>query len=221
VRYVPAAREAQVGGDWYDVFVQPDGSTMLVIGDVVGHDTEAAATMAQLRGLLRGIAYDSAEGPARVLARLDAAIDGLRLGAMATVLVGRLEQTDEERAAGVTRLRWSSAGHLPPLVVGPDGTAQALTAARPGLLLGVSPQAVRTDQVAVLRRGSTVLLYTDGLVERRDSGFDAGVDRLTLALAELHELPVDVVCDEVLERLVPDGAEDDVALVAVRLHPQR
>jgi light-regulated signal transduction histidine kinase (bacteriophytochrome) len=220
VRYVPATREAQVGGDWFDVFVQPDGSTMLVIGDVVGHDTEAAACMAQLRGLLRGIAYDSAEGPARVLARLDAAIDGLRLGAMATVLVGRLEQTDQERAAGVTRLRWASAGHLPPLVVDPDGAAQALAAPRPGLLLGVDPRAVRTDQVTVLRRGSTVLLYTDGLVERRDSGFDDGIDRLGRALAELRDLPVDEVCDEVLERLVPDGAEDDVALVAVRLRPR-
>src|SRR4051812_5472600 len=75
VRYVPAAREAQVGGDWYDVFLQPDGSTVLVIGDVVGHDTEAAACMGQLRGLLRGIAYDSAEGPATVLGRLDRAIE--------------------------------------------------------------------------------------------------------------------------------------------------
>ena len=73
---------------------QPDGSTMLVIGDVVGHDTEAAACMGQLRGLLRGIAFDSADGPAGVLTRLDAAIDGLRLGALATVLVGRLERPD-------------------------------------------------------------------------------------------------------------------------------
>ena len=120
----------------------------------------------------------------------------------------------------MTRLRWASAGHLPPLVVGPVGGAQALTARRPGLLLGVSPQAVRTDQVTVLERGSTVLLYTDGLVERRDSGFDDGVDRLGRALAELRALPVDEVCDELLERMVPDGADDDVALVVVRLLPQ-
>ncbi|MBM7807884.1 light-regulated signal transduction histidine kinase (bacteriophytochrome) [Geodermatophilus bullaregiensis] len=219
VRYVPATREAQVGGDWYDVFVQPDGSTVLVIGDVVGHDTEAAACMAQLRGLLRGIAFANAEGPARVLARLDGAIEGLGLRAMATVLVGRLEQTPEERAAGVTRLRWASAGHLPPLVVGPDGALQALTAPRPGMLLGADPHAVRTDQEAVLRSGSTLLLYTDGLVERRRSGFDDGVARLGQALGELHDRPVEEVCDEVLERMVPDGAEDDVALVAVRLLP--
>ncbi|WP_091112732.1 SpoIIE family protein phosphatase [Geodermatophilus dictyosporus] len=213
VRYVPATREAQVGGDWYDVFVQPDGSTMLVIGDVVGHDTAAAACMAQLRGLLRGIAYDSTGSPATVLARLDAAIEGLGLGAMATVLVGRLEPG----ARGTARLRWASAGHLPPLVAGPDGAAVALTGPRPGLLLGVDPRAVRTDQVEELRPGSTVLLYTDGLVERRDSGFDDGVGLLGRALAELRDRPVEQVCDALLGRLVPDGAEDDVALVAVRL----
>ncbi len=220
VRYVPATREAQVGGDWYDVFVQPDGATMLVIGDVVGHDVQAAACMAQLRGLLRGIAYDSGRSPASVLTRLDRAVEGLRLGAMATVLVGRLEQTDEEHAAGVTRLRWASAGHLPPLVVGPDGVSHALTGGRPGLLLGVSPETVRADAEVVLARGSTVLLYTDGLVERRAEGFDDGVVRLGEVLAELHDRPIGEVCDGVLERLVPDGAEDDVALVAVRLHPQ-
>ncbi|MGY1783559.1 SpoIIE family protein phosphatase [Geodermatophilus sp. SYSU D00698] len=220
VRYVPATREAQVGGDWYDVFVQPDGSTMLVIGDVVGHDVQAAACMAQLRGLLRGIAYDSGDSPAAVLARLDAAIEGLRLGAMATVLVGRLGQTDDDRAAGVTRLRWASAGHLPPLVAAPDGTSAPLDGGRPGLLLGVRPEAVRADAEVVLARGSTVLLFTDGLVERRTEGFDDGVTRLARALAELRDRPVDQVCDEVLARMVPDGAEDDVALVAVRLSPE-
>jgi light-regulated signal transduction histidine kinase (bacteriophytochrome) len=217
VRYVPAAREAQVGGDWYDVFGQPDGSTMLVIGDVVGHDTEAAACMAQLRGLLRGIAFDSADGPAEVLARLDRAIAGLGLGAMATVLVGRLEQTDEERATGVTRLRWASAGHLPPLVVGPDGEPQLLSGGRPGLLLGVDPTVDRPEQTAVLTNGSTLLLYTDGLVERRDQVFDVGVELLGAALADLRERPVEELSDELLTRLLPDGAEDDVALVAVRL----
>ncbi|MGY1686400.1 SpoIIE family protein phosphatase [Geodermatophilus sp. SYSU D00867] len=220
VRYVPATREAQVGGDWYDVFVQPDGSTMLVIGDVVGHDVQAAACMAQLRGLLRGIAYDSGDSPAAVLARLDAAIQGLQLGAMATVLVGRLEQTGDDRAAGVTRLRWASAGHLPPLVAAPDGTSAPLDGGRPGLLLGVRPEAVRADAEVVLARGSTVLLFTDGLVERRTEGLDDGVTRLARALAELRDRPVEQVCDEVLARMVPDGAEDDVALVAVRLSPE-
>jgi serine phosphatase RsbU (regulator of sigma subunit) len=215
VRYVPAAPEAQVGGDWYDVFDQPDGSTMLVIGDVVGHDTEAAACMAQLRGLLRGIAFDSGDGPAGVLSRLDTAIAGLGLGAMATVLVGRLEA--DGGSAGGMRLRWASAGHLPPLVLGADGRQRLLTAPRPGLLLGVDPGAARTDQEDLLEPGSTVLLYTDGLVERRDQVFDDGVTLLGEALAGLRDLPVAQMCDELLARLLPERSMDDVALVAVRL----
>ncbi|WP_409332976.1 SpoIIE family protein phosphatase, partial [Trujillonella humicola] len=174
VRYVPAAREAQVGGDWYDVFTQPDGSTVLVIGDVVGHDTAAAADMAQLRGLLRGIAYDSAETPAGVLGRLDAAIAGLGLGALATVLVARLTPVGGGRVA----VTWSSAGHLPPVVVPPGDTVRLLDGGRPGLLLGVRPGTPRTDADVVLADGSTLLLYTDGLVERRDQLFDTGVERL-------------------------------------------
>jgi serine phosphatase RsbU (regulator of sigma subunit) len=219
VRYVPAAREAQVGGDWYDVFEQPDGSTVLVIGDVVGHDTAAAAAMAQLRGLLRGIAYGSAESPAGVLARLDDAVAGLDLQAMATVLVGRLEQLDGDAAAGRTRLRWASAGHLPPVLTGPDGRRRVLEGPRPGLLLGVAPGVARPETEAVLESGSTLLLYTDGLVERRDQVFDDGVERLAAALAEYRELPVEAVADALLHRLLPERAEDDVALVAVRLSP--
>ncbi len=213
VRYVPATREAQVGGDWYDVFTQPDGSAVLVIGDVVGHDTAAAAEMAQLRGVLRGIAFDSADGPARVLGRLDTAIEGLALGALATVLVARLTPSPGGRAT----LRWSSAGHLPPVVVGPDGDARLLDSGRPDLLLGVLPGTARTESEVELADGSTLVLYTDGLVERRDQLFDAGVDRLRSAVTELRSAPVEEVCDRVLARLVPDGAEDDVALVAVRL----
>jgi chemotaxis family two-component system sensor kinase Cph1 len=220
VRYVPAAREAQVGGDWYDVFQQPDGSTVLVIGDVVGHDTEAAATMAQLRGLLRGIAFDSATGPAGVLSRLDAAIAGLDLGALATVLVGRLDPPSAAGSDGVTRLRWASAGHLPPLVVAPDGAQRLLVPARAGLLLGVDPHRPRSEQEAVLEEGSTLLLYTDGLVERRNQLFDDGVELLGRALADLRRLPVTAMCDQLIDRLLADGAEDDVALVAVRLRPR-
>jgi two-component system, chemotaxis family, sensor kinase Cph1 len=217
VRYVPAAREAQVGGDWYDVFAQPDGSTMLVIGDVAGHDTEAAACMAQLRGLLRGIAFDSADSPAAVLTRLDSAIQGLRLGAMATVLVGRLDQFPGDRAAGRTRLRWSSAGHLPPILVAPDGHQALLTTPRPGLMLGVDPGSPRSDAEVVLEQGSTLLLYTDGLVERRDQVFDDGIDIVRGALESLRGRPVEELCDALLARMLPERAEDDVALVAVRL----
>jgi serine phosphatase RsbU (regulator of sigma subunit) len=220
VRYLPAAEAARVGGDWYDAFLQPGGATMLVIGDVVGHDTEAAAAMGQLRGLLRGIATYSDAGPGEVLRGLDASMALLQTRVLATAAVARLEQTGDERARGVTRMRWANAGHLPPLVVDPDGSVTELAAWRGDLLLGVDPAARREESVVTLDRGATVLLFTDGLVERRDADLDAGLARLRDALRELADRPLQELLDEVLERLVDGHPEDDVALVAVRLHPQ-
>jgi serine phosphatase RsbU (regulator of sigma subunit) len=220
VRYLPAVEAAAVGGDWYDAFFQADGATILVIGDVAGHDIAAAAAMGQLRGLLRGIATSHGTGPADVLTRLDNSMALLDLGTMATATVARLEQTMDERLRGVTRLRWANAGHLPPLVLAPDGTVTELHNRRAELLLGVNPATLRTDSVAVLDRGTTVLLYTDGLIERRDSDLDAGITRLKAALAELTDLPLQDLCDQLLHRLVDGRPDDDVALVAVRLHRQ-
>ena len=220
VRYRPAMRAAEVGGDWYDAFLQPSGATVVVIGDVVGHDTAAAAAMGQLRGMLRGIAYRDGPGPAAVLTELDAAIQGLGMGTMATAAIARVEQTAEERAAGTTRVRWSNAGHPPPLLVHADGTVEALATPRAELMLGVDPATPRTESVVTVRRGSTLFLYTDGLVEGRDLPLDEGIARLTTALVELDERPLDELCDEVIERLRPEGLQDDIALVAIRLHPE-
>ncbi|SFF26259.1 SpoIIE family protein phosphatase [Blastococcus tunisiensis] len=220
VRYLPAAEAARVGGDWYDAFLQPGGSTMLVIGDVVGHDTEAAAAMGQLRGLLRGIATYSDAGPVEVLRGLDASMSTLRTRTLATAAIARFEQTPDELRRGVTRMRWANAGHLPPLVVNPDGSVAELASWRGDLLLGVDAEANRRESVVTLDRGATVLLYTDGLIERRDADLDAGLVRLRDALIELADLPLQEMLDELLERLVHGRPEDDVALVAVRLHPQ-
>ena len=220
VRYVPAARAAQVGGDWYDAFVQPDGATMLVIGDVVGHDTAAAGAMGQVRGLLRGIAYTTEQGPADVLTRLDQAIEGLQVGTTATAVAARLEQADEERENGLTGLRWSNAGHPPPMVLDADGSVRVLAGVEADLLLGLDPTSARTETRVMLGRDSTVLLYTDGLVERRGQSLDEGLDRLRAALTELRHLPLAELCDQLLSRLLPSAREDDVAMVAVRLHPQ-
>jgi PAS domain S-box-containing protein len=220
VRYRPAVEVAEVGGDWYDAFLQPSGATMVVIGDVVGHDTEAAAAMGQLRGMLRGIAYRDGPGPAAVLSELDTAIQGLGMGTMATAAIARVEQTPEERAAGLSRLRWSNAGHPPPLLLHADGRIAQLAKLRAELMLGVDPSARRTDSVVTVEPGTTLLLYTDGLVEGRDLPLDEGIARLRSALAELAGEPLSVLCDQVIERLRPQGLQDDVALVAIRLHPE-
>ncbi|MFC6041893.1 SpoIIE family protein phosphatase [Nocardioides hankookensis] len=242
VRYEPAAEAAQVGGDWYDSFLQPDGATSVVIGDVVGHDTVAAAAMGQVRGLLRGIAVTTGAGPGEVLRRVDEAMQTLQVETTATVVVARLEQTDEEQDAGTTRLRWSNAGHPPPLVaVHPEapGTPETATSSSPRvepaqvqvqalwptqseLLLGLEPSFPRTESVVTLTRGSTLLLYTDGLVERRGQAVDAGVDQLRAVLAELlaEGVGLEEMCDQVLHRMLPERPEDDVAIVAVRLHPE-
>jgi PAS domain S-box-containing protein len=220
VRYAPAAEAARVGGDWYDAFLQPSGATMLVIGDVVGHDTAAAAVMGQLRGLLRGIATYSDAGPAEVLRGLDASMTTLQVRALATAAVARFEQTPAEFRDGVTRMRWANAGHLPPLVMAPDGSVAELTSWTGDLLLGVDAATERRESVVTLERGSTVLLYTDGLIERRDADLDAGLARLRATLAELAGRPLQQLLDALLERLVDGHPQDDVALVAVRLHPQ-
>ena len=218
-RYVPAAKEAQVGGDWYDAFLQPDGATMIVVGDVTGHDIAAAAMMGQLRNLVRGTAYDRDEPPAAVLSRVDRALVGLQVDTLATVVLARIEQTDDDRRQGLRRLRWSNAGHLPPVVLHPDGTVELLD--RPNdLLLGLDPTSPRLDHEFVLRPDDIVLLYTDGLVERRDSPLDHGLARLRQALSALAALPLDRLCDELIARIVPADADDDLALVAVRTYPE-
>ncbi len=213
VRYTPAAEAARVGGDWYDAFRSPSGAMVLVIGDVVGHDTAAAAAMGQLRGLLRGIATYSDAGPGEVLRGLDAAMAQLAFPTLATAAVARLTQ---DEGGGATMV-WSSAGHLPPLVLHPDGSL-ADPAPWPGdLLLGVDSLVVRDEHRVVLPARSTVLLFTDGLVERRDEDLDTGLARLRATVAELAARPLEELCDEVVDRLVHGHPDDDVALVAVRL----
>ena len=223
VRYEAAAMTAQVGGDWYDAFVQPGGATVLVIGDMVGHDTAAAAAMGQVRSMLRAIAVHSGAGPADVLRGVDRAFSVLGVETTATAVVARLEQTPEEVDEQVTRLRWSNAGHPPPVVLCPDGTVQVLDEQEAGLLLGLDDRTDRVEHELTVERGTTVLLYTDGLVERRGEDLETGLARLRNELERLAATTPDLdrLCDRLLARMVPSRREDDIALVAVRLHPQR
>ncbi|MDN4161830.1 SpoIIE family protein phosphatase [Nocardioides abyssi] len=216
VRYEAAAQAAQVGGDWYDAFRQRDGSTVVVIGDVVGHDVAAAAAMGQIRTLLRGIAVHTGDGPAAVLHGVDDAIEVLDLATTATAAIVRVEPGS---GPGTTRVRWSNAGHPPPVVVDERGQVHFLAEDEAGLLLGLQPDTDRTESVVELRRGSTVLLYTDGLVERRDQSIDVGLSLLAERLGVLvrEERDLETFCDELLRRMLPSRREDDVALVAVHL----
>jgi PAS domain S-box-containing protein len=214
VRYVPAAEAARVGGDWYDAFLQRDGAPVIVVGGVVGHDTAAAAAMGQLRGLLRGIAHYSGAGPAEVLRGLDEAMAQMHGETLATAAVARLEPAGDD---GRIRLRWASAGHPAPLVVAPDGEVTVLGGSIGDLMLGVDPSACRTEEQTLIPPGSTVLLYTDGLVERRESVYDIGLAHLVQQLRALADRPLDELCDALLDRLLEGTPQDDVALVAVRL----
>ncbi|WP_346623308.1 GAF domain-containing SpoIIE family protein phosphatase [Blastococcus montanus] len=214
VRYVAAASEAQVGGDWYDAFRQRDGDLTVVIGDVVGHDTRAAAAMGQLRSLVRGIGFTTAGTPGEVLAAVDEAIDGLELTTMATAVVAQLSPRGTDGAD----LRWANAGHPPPVLLQPDGRARLLDHAtgRADLLLGVHPGSPRRTARAVVPPGATLLLYTDGLIEGRQQTIDDGI-ALLLETVERHARDEPgALCDALLARLVPDGGADDVAVVAVR-----
>jgi serine phosphatase RsbU (regulator of sigma subunit) len=217
VRYRPATQGVSIGGDWYDAFLQPDGNTVLVIGDVMGHDIEAAAAMGQVKTLVRGIAFDRLEEPAGVLRRVDHALVGLGVPALATALVCRVEQDSDEHAMGLRRLRWSTAGHPDPMVLYADGSVVDLTAPV-GPPLGIGWLGPRSDGVAVLPEDSTLLLFTDGLFERRGEPLDEGRERVRQVLTRSAGLPLEELCDRLLD-LVEQGAEDDVAVLAVRAHP--
>jgi serine phosphatase RsbU (regulator of sigma subunit) len=217
VRYRPAAREAEVGGDWYDAFVTAPGETTLVVGDVTGHDWTAAAVAGQLRSMLRGIAFALEGRPlGAVLASLDRAVRDTGMATLATAVLARVVEAPAGCPARPGQLRWSNAGHPPPLLVEPTGGAHLLD--RPSdLLLGVAPDVARHDHVVDLCPGATVLLYTDGLVERRDATLDDGLSRLLAAAGDLAARPVDELCDEIIARLHPE-LTDDIALLALRVH---
>ncbi|PZG13507.1 SpoIIE family protein phosphatase [Nonomuraea aridisoli] len=210
-RYCASATAAEIGGDWYDSFVLPDGSMVLAIGDVAGHDLTAAVTMSQVRNALRGLAIDRREPPGDILRRLNVATEILYPEDTGTCVLARLEEQDDR----AWQLHYSVAGHPPPLLVTHDGAAHYLEeAVNP--VLGVGYDMPRASSVAMLPPGSTLLLYTDGLVEVPGEHLDAGLERLRRAAADLARASLDAFCDELLCRL-PMARKDDIAVIAVRL----
>nr|BFD96405.1 SpoIIE family protein phosphatase [Kitasatospora sp. Xyl93] len=212
-RYAPSSTTAEIGGDWYDAFVLPTDDLVLVIGDVAGHDLRAAVAMSALRNMLRGIAVDRREPPGEVLRQLDRASTTLTPQSTATCVYALVKGGE----SGPWELHHSSAGHLPPLLTTEDGGTRYLDGAA-GLLLGMDADTPRPTAREPLAPGSTLLLYTDGLIERRGQSLDDAMDRLRRHTAALARAPLHVFCDELVIAL---GAEsdDDIALLAVRVAP--
>ena len=203
-RYRPAETAAEVGGDWYAVVARPDGSLGVGIGDVAGHGLDAVADMAGARFSLRALALTERR-PEVVLDRLNQVVQVFATDTMITALYGVLDPSDGTWT-------YASAGHVPAVVRRSDGTTRLLDAQGDpplGFADGFSAH------LEVLEPGDTLLLYTDGLVERRAEGID--LDRLRRACQQAPAEP-ESLCDHVLEALLGDNANiDDVALVAVSL----
>ena len=210
VRYLPGTRRTEISGDWYDVIPLPDGRVGVVIGDVVGRGIEAAATMSQLRTALRAYAVDGLQ-PAEVVGKLHRLVDHLGVGLSTTLAYLDFDPFTRE-------VRYVSAGHLPILHVPAGGPSHFLTGAR-STPLGAAPVgATMPQERLVLGPGDAVLLYTDGLVERRDAGIDSRLEQLRAAVAAapdelaaaLEHLTATLVGDDTLR-------QDDVALLALRV----
>jgi serine phosphatase RsbU (regulator of sigma subunit)/PAS domain-containing protein len=210
VRYRPAVAVAQLGGDWYDFFRLPSGGLGVVIGDVAGHDQRAAAAMAQVRNLVRGVAVSiGSDAPSVVLEGLERALELTATEAIATAIMARVVRRDDGRLD----VTWSNAGHPPPVLIEADGAARLLLT-DPDLLLGLDASTPRRQHQVVVDPGATLVLYTDGLVESRILSMDAGLARLVGALEGTQDRTLERLCDEVLA--IAPGSEDDIALLLLR-----
>lgn len=201
VRYVPGG-PVGIGGDWYDLFELPSRRVGVVIGDVAGSGLRAAVVMGRIRSALRAYALES-DNPADVLQRLDRKIQRFEPDAIATVLYAVI-------SVDRTRVTLSSGGHLPPLMIGKDGTCRLEIP--PDLPLGVDTKVPRRNTEIELGKGSGLLFYTDGLVERRGQKLLDGIERL---INSIDDGAPEQVCNRSLSLLSDQGAADDVALIAV------
>ncbi|SDL83356.1 PAS domain S-box-containing protein [Nonomuraea maritima] len=209
-RYRPSTTVAEIGGDWYDCFQLPDGSVVVAIGDVAGHDLGAATTMSQIRNMLRGLAMDRNEPPGDILHRLNVATEALYGEVTATCVLARLEASE----SGGWRLTYSVAGHPPPLLVTRDGEAHYLDGSNDPLL-GVVCERPRTSVVTHLPAGGTLLLYTDGLVKHPHENLEGDLATLQRNAASLARKPLDILCDQLLARMSTQTT-DDIAMIALR-----
>jgi serine phosphatase RsbU (regulator of sigma subunit) len=213
-RYLASGVGQQVGGDWFDVFPIGGDRVGLAVGDVIGHDLEAASAMAQIRAALRAYAVHG-DPPVTVITALGHLVDTFRLTQLVTVVYGVLEPAGPD---GSRLLRYTNAGHLPPFLRHPDGYVEALTGGG-SVVIGAPMLPAHAQAELLIEPGATLVLFTDGLVEVPGSSLDDALDRLSGALAEQHDADADTICRQLLSAMPPGELRDDVALLAVRLTP--
>jgi PAS domain S-box-containing protein len=208
VRYQPATRPLHVGGDWYDVVDLDDGRIGLIVGDCVGHGLAAATVMGQLRSACRALLLEQ-PSPSGALAALDRFASRLEGARCTTAFCAVLNPETGE-------VVYSSAGHPPPILVMADRTTLLLDSAA-ATPLGLSYDRSRPEARAIMPARSTLLLYTDGLVERRREALDQGIRRATDLVQDNRDTMLEGLADEIMSRLAPaDGFQDDVALLLYR-----
>ncbi len=214
-RYVAASDSQQVGGDWFDVFDLGGGRTAVAIGDVMGHDIEAAAAMAQVSAALRAYALEN-DGPAPVLERLARLVDTFDVTGLVTVIYGVLGPPTGD---GARQFRWANAGHLPPLVVSAQGEVHELGDGC-SEAIGAPDTEPRAQGITVLPAGSSLVLYTDGLVERPGTVLSDSIEDLRASLRRLRPgTSANEVCEAMLVARPADQTRDDIAIVVIRLLP--
>ena len=208
VRYRPVGEGHLVGGDWYDTLLLPSKDVLVVVGDVAGHGIDAVTGMVAARNSLRGLAITGA-GPAELIRMLNQVMCDLTSGVVGTVVCGLYNPETHV-------LRWARAGHLPPVLVR-DGTAAELPLPG-GVLLGMDPDAAYEEATQALGPGDTLLLFTDGLIERRGESIEDVLTNFVAALGpeSPEELTAAAQADQILASAVSD-TEDDACLVAVRI----
>ena len=207
--YQAAAQEMEVGGDWYDAFMITGDKLAVVVGDVVGRGIDAATTMGQLRSAVRALASASA-GPARLLEGLDRFVERVETARMATVVYGEVDLATGD-------LTYACAGHLPPLLHEPVGTPEFLMRARSAPLGSRAGDTTRTEHRRHLRPGSRLLLYTDGLIERRTRSIDKGFEILAREYARRRDAPLPGLAAGLADTLVGRDHADDVCLLCLTL----
>ncbi|GIE50830.1 SpoIIE family protein phosphatase [Actinoplanes nipponensis] len=211
--YQAAAQDLEVGGDWFDAFLITPDKLAVVVGDVVGRGIDAATTMGQLRSAIRALASAEA-GPARLLERLDRFVERVESARMATVAYAEIDLAANE-------MTYACAGHLPPLLAEPGESPRYLLDARSGAIGSRAGRQARIEDRIHLPSGSRLLLYTDGLIERRNRRIDAGFELLARTYAGKRDSPLPGLTASLADMLVGPEHADDVCLLCLSLGTER